>query len=109
MAERKPRPRAPHPAPPPALLYTFPQTARLLFDPPSAKKVRRMVAARELPSITLGGKTYIPRRELEVFLQSLPTVTAAEAITNLGQRAIIAGLRAERVLVDDGDEREPRR
>jgi excisionase family DNA binding protein len=81
-------------------MYSIPQTARLLFgDPPKPKKVWRMVAAHEIPSVRVGGKTYIPRVELEAWLAQLPSVSANEAITNLGQRALIAGLRAERTEV----------
>jgi excisionase family DNA binding protein len=90
-------------APPLPMLYTITQAARVLGF--SDKQTWRMVAARELPSIRLGGKDYVPRLALESMLQQVPSVSAAEAIANLAKKAVASGYRAERVEIDETETR----
>ena len=88
------RPSVARPLP---LLYSVTTASRLLGL--SRRVVSRMIAQRELPSVQLG-KTYVPRLELEKYLQSLPTISSAEAIANLGRRITAMGRRAERIEVE---------
>lgn len=97
MTRNRVVPPGAHARPDPLLLR--PSTvARLLSLSP--KVIRRMCAAGEIPTRRLGGRTMVPRVEFESWLQQLPGTSASEALRNLAQRALIAGLRAERVEVE---------
>ena len=63
----------------------------------SVKAVRGMIARNELPALRVGGRVMVPRLAFESWLQQLPGTSADEAIRNLAQRALVAGLRPERV------------
>jgi excisionase family DNA binding protein len=94
---------APRAAKPEPLLLKPSTVATMLSVSP--KVVRRMLAAGELPSMRLGGKLFVPRAAFESFLQQLPGVSTAEALRNLGKRALVAGIRPEMVEVDDQERR----
>lgn len=101
---RQPPPARPAPAPRhEPLLLKLSEVGRLLSLSP--KVIRGMVARGELPARRIAARWMVPTQDFLSWMQALPGVSASEAIRNLGQQALIAGVRAEMVETDSTEMR----
>jgi helix-turn-helix protein len=80
------------------LLLKLAEVGRLLSL--SSKVVRGMAARGELPTRRIGGRWMVPTKELQLWLDSLPAVTATQALTALGRRSLVVGYPNTRVEVE---------